>query len=84
MRPAQYDRDDVKAGAIMPVFVRRTFLLAMLFAVPPLLTWLLYFASTYLLNATSRTIDPQILFYAAIFEMLAFFFVAVLEVRARW
>ena len=68
----------------MPVYVRRTLLIALLFVVPPLLTWLLYFASTYLLYATSRTIDPHVLFYAAILEMLAFFFVAVLEVRARW
>jgi hypothetical protein len=74
----------IAAGAIMGVIVRRIVLIVLLFAVPPLLTKLLYFASTYLLSATNRTIDPQVLFYAAIAELIAFFFIAALEVRARW
>lgn len=66
------------------VFVRRISLLAFLLAVPFLLTWLLYRVSTYVLYATSRTIDPQILWYAAVVELLAFFFVAAMEVKDRW
>ncbi len=68
----------------MGAYVRRAVLIVLLLAIPPLLTGLLYFASTYLLNATSRTIDPQILQYATVIELLAFYFVAALEVRARW
>jgi len=68
----------------MAVYLRRTALLVMLITVPALLTWLLYFASTYLLYETSRTIDPHILQYATVTELLAFLLVAALEVRARW
>jgi hypothetical protein len=68
----------------MGVCVRRTVLLVSLIVAPPLLTGLLYFASNYLLTATSRTIEPHVLLYASVIELLAFFFVAALEVRARW
>ena len=68
----------------MAVYLRRTLLIALLITVPMLLTWLLYFASTYLLYKTGRTIDPHILQYASVTELLAFLLVAALEVRARW
>jgi hypothetical protein len=51
---------------------------------PFLLTGALYVGTRLLLNATSRTIDPQILWYAAAVELLVFFFVGVLEVKDRW
>jgi hypothetical protein len=68
----------------MGTTARRAILIAALVAVPPLLTGLMYFASTYVLFVTDRAIDPQVLKYATAIELLAFFFVAALEVRARW
>jgi hypothetical protein len=66
------------------MYIRRTILLAVLVLAPPLLTGLTYLASKYLLAATSRTIDPRILWYAAMVELLALFLVAVMEVKDRW
>ena len=68
----------------MPILVRRAVLVALLVTVPFLLTWLVYLGSTYLLAATSRTIDPHILIFASAIEMLVFFLVAILEVKDRW
>ena len=64
--------------------VKRVALIALLLCVPLLFTAAMYAATRLLLNATSRTIDPQILWYAAAIELLLFFFVGVLEVRDRW
>jgi hypothetical protein len=64
--------------------MRRTVLIVLTVTVPFLLTYLLDLGSQYLLTATSRTIDPQILRYASGAELLAFFFVAVLEAKSRW
>ena len=55
-----------------------------LLAAAPLLTVLVYFASKLLLQATSRTIEPKFLVYAAIVELVVFIFVGILEVRDRW
>ncbi|HEY5046637.1 MAG TPA: hypothetical protein VII49_01280 [Rhizomicrobium sp.] len=68
----------------MPAYLRRAILFALLVTTPPILTGLTYLASRYLLYATSRSIDPRILLYAAIVELLVFVFVAVLEVKDRW
>ncbi len=84
VRPAQYNDADEGRGQSWGVYVRRTVLLASLIVAPPLLTGLLYFASNYLLTATSRTIDQHVILYASVAELLAFLFVAALEVRARW
>ncbi len=68
----------------MTTFVRRVALIVLLVAAPLLLTRLVYVGSKWLLAATSRTIDPQILWYAAIVEFLTFFAIAALEVKDRW
>jgi len=60
------------------------FLIVFVLAVPPLITATLYFASTTLLHATQRVIDPQILWYAAAIELPVFLFFAVLEAKNRW
>lgn len=64
--------------------IKRIFLLLFVLVAPPLLTWGLYVGSQWLLKATQRTIDPQVLTYAAIVEFLVFFWVAFLEARSRW
>ncbi|MGD0189716.1 MAG: hypothetical protein ABSD74_03125 [Rhizomicrobium sp.] len=68
----------------MAILMRRAVLVVLTVIVPFLLTYLLYAGSQYLLTATSRTIDPQILWYASGAELLAFLFVAVLEAKSRW
>jgi hypothetical protein len=68
----------------MAANARRAVLIVLLLAVPFLLTWLLYRGSLYLLYATNRVIDPKILWYAGIAELLAFFLVGIMEVKDRW
>lgn len=51
---------------------------------PPLLTALLYWGTGALLAATNRVIDPEIVRVAAAVELVAFFFVAILEAKDRW
>lgn len=64
--------------------VRRMWLIGFVLVVPAIMTAALYFASTMLLHATNRVIDPQILWYAAAIELPVFFFFAVLEAKGRW
>lgn len=64
--------------------IKRIFLLLFVLAAPPLLTAGLYVGSQYLLRATNRTIDPKVLTYAAVIELAVFFWVAILEAKARW
>lgn len=66
------------------LFARRVFLLAYAVLLPAALTWLSYRGVVLLLARTNRYIDPQVLQFAAIIEFAAFFFITVLEVRARW
>jgi hypothetical protein len=68
----------------MAILMRRAVLVVLTVTVPFLLTYLLYLGSQYLLAATNRTIDPQLLRLASATELLAFFLVAVLEARSRW
>lgn len=63
---------------------RRAMLVMGLLTVPPLLTLLAYFASKFVLQVTSRTIEPTYLVYAAAIELVVFFFVGILEIRDRW
>jgi hypothetical protein len=64
--------------------LKRLLLVIFVLVAPAVLTDLLYIASTALLAATNRVIDPQILQDAAIIEFVVFFFVAILEARSRW
>ena len=66
------------------VVLRRLLLTVLMLAVPAAMTALLYVATVYLLSATNRTIDPQVLHYAAIAEFAAFLFLMFLEVKNRW
>lgn len=64
--------------------LRRVSLVGFVLIAPPLMTLLLYIASQTLLHATNRTIQPEILWYAAYIELPVFFVFAVLEVWNRW
>lgn len=64
--------------------MRRMFLIVGAVVVPPVITALLYVATLFLLTATRRTIDPQILQWAAVTEFTAFLFLTLLEVKSRW
>jgi hypothetical protein len=64
--------------------MRRLLLILLVVMVPALFTWLTFRGSQLLLAATSRTVDPQVLTYAAVTEFIVFTWVAILEARARW
>jgi hypothetical protein len=64
--------------------LRRVSLAVFAVAAPPIAAALLYIATTGLLRATHRIIEPQILWYAAAIELPVFFFFAVLEAKNRW
>ena len=64
--------------------LKRAFLLIMVLAVPPILTALSYDAAELVLARTHRVIDPGVLRIVTICEFILFFFVAVLEAKARW
>jgi hypothetical protein len=64
--------------------VRRLVLIIVVLAVPPVLTAALYYGTQYALAASHKMVDPQILYYATIAELVAFFLVMLLELRARW
>ena len=64
--------------------LRRFSLFLFVLVVPPLMTAILYVVSVSLLHATSRVIDPNILWYAAAIELPIFLFFALLEAKNRW
>ncbi|MBI3677247.1 MAG: hypothetical protein HY243_11610 [Proteobacteria bacterium] len=64
--------------------MRRLGLILFVLVAPAALTWLMYRGSVFVLAATSRTIDPEVLNYAAVIEFVVFTWVAILEARARW
>lgn len=66
------------------MFVRRFFLVMYVLLAPPLLTAGLYYGSKYLLAATNRTIDPQVLNYAACIEIVVFLLAVLSEAKSRW
>jgi hypothetical protein len=66
------------------VVLRRLTLLGFVLAAPPAMTAGLYAASGFLLAATHRVIDPNILWYAAATELAVFSLFAVLEAKNRW
>ena len=64
--------------------VRRLFLILVVLVVPPLLTAGFYFGTKFMLAATHKVVDPQIFFYLTMSELVAFYVVMLLELRARW
>ncbi len=64
--------------------MRRFLLVIFLVAGPLLMTAAMYIGSLFLLHATNRIINPQVLYDAAAIEFPIFLFVAVLEVKNRW
>jgi hypothetical protein len=64
--------------------MRRAALILFVLIAPGALTWLMYQASVFALAVTNRTIDPEVLTYAAIIEFVVFTWVAILEARSRW
>lgn len=64
--------------------MRRFVLILFVLVAPAAMTAAMYYGTQYLLTATSRTIDPQVIQYAAIVEFVVFTWVAILEARARW
>lgn len=66
------------------LLIRRSVLVLLLLTCPPLLTWGMYHASVFVLDETHRVINPHVLWYATVGELLVFFFIAILEVKDRW
>jgi hypothetical protein len=64
--------------------LKRLLLVIFVLVAPIVMTAALNIGAKALLAATNRVIDPQILQDAAIVEFVVFFFVAILEARARW
>ena len=64
--------------------LKRVLLVIFVLAMPVILTALLYWGTLALLAATNRVIDPNVIYYAAIAEFLAFLWVGILEARSRW
>jgi hypothetical protein len=64
--------------------LKRLLLVIFVLAAPPIMTGLLYLGTNALLAATNRVVDPQIVYYAAAIEFVAFFFISILEARSRW
>ena len=70
------------AGAML--ILRRTVLLVLCVAVPPLLAYALYAAGQTYLAISHKFLDPQTQIYAFYFEIVIFYFGSVLELRSRW
>lgn len=66
------------------LFVRRLLIVIMVLVVPAVLTWLSYEAAVFILLKTHRFIDPHILRLVTAIEFVVFFFIALLDARARW
>jgi hypothetical protein len=66
------------------VIVRRLLLIVAVLVLPVVATAAIYLATVYLLQATNRTIDPQVLHYSAMAEYAVFLLIAVLDVKNRW
>ena len=66
------------------VIVRRLLLIVAVLVMPVVATAAIYLATVYLLQATNRTIDPQVLHYSAMAEYAVFLLIAVLDVKNRW
>jgi hypothetical protein len=64
--------------------MRRFLLIALVLALPVAATALIYAISVILLQATNRTIDPQVLHYSAAAEYGVFLFLMILDVKNRW
>ena len=64
--------------------MRRILLIALVAAVPVAATALMYAISIFTLQATNRTIAPQVLHYSAAAEYGVFLFLMILDVKNRW
>ena len=64
--------------------LKRLFLVIFVLAFPAAISAGVYFGALALLAATNRVIDPQIIQAVAIGGVAVFFFLAVLEAKARW
>lgn len=64
--------------------MRRFLLIALVAAVPVAATALMYAISIFTLQATNRTIAPQVLHYSAAAEYGVFLFLMILDVKNRW
>ena len=64
--------------------MRRVLLIALVLGLPVAATASLYAITVYALQATDRTIEPQVLHYSAAAEYAVFFFLAILEAKNRW
>jgi type III secretory pathway component EscS len=71
------------AGRTMRV-MRRLLLIAIVLAAPVAAVAAIYFVSVAMLQATNRTIEPQVLHYSAVAEYAVFLFLAVIEAKNRW
>ena len=72
------------AGGPWGRVVRRFLLIALVLALPVAATALIYAISVTLLQATNRTIEPQVLHYSAAAEYGVFLFLMILDVKNRW
>ena len=64
--------------------LKRLFLVIFVLVAPVVMAMVLNIGAKALLTATNRVIDPQILQDAFYVEIVVFFFVAILEAKARW
>lgn len=62
----------------------RILIVAFVIAVPVVIVAALYVLTLFVLKATQRTIDPQIVQMASAAEYIAFLFLALIEARNRW
>jgi flagellar biosynthesis protein FliQ len=66
------------------VVLRRILIVGVVAAAPVVIVALMYLLSVFVLQATQRTIDPQVLRFASAGEYVAFLFLALVEARNRW
>jgi len=66
------------------LIVKRLLIVVMVLVVPAVLTGLSYEAAEFVLFKTNRYIDPETVRLVTMIELAIFFFVALLDARARW
>jgi len=66
------------------LIVKRLLIVVMVLVLPAVLTGLSYEAAEFVLFKTNRYIDPETIRLVTMIEFAIFFFVALLDARARW
>jgi hypothetical protein len=66
------------------LILRRSILIALCVAAPPLAAYALYGAGQYYLAISNKYLDPHTQVYAFYFELAIFYFGSLLELRSRW